>query len=115
MSTFVLKKEYSLQLPSSYVDIYRDEMEYVEGGATATITVQRAWLISVGVGMVAGIIAGSVVGSLGGGVVAVQAGRVTAAFISSVVSYMIQNNKSSKFTFNFWIPGNKNFKKYFGY
>ena len=33
MSTFVLKKEYALQLPNSYVDIDRDEMEYVDGGA----------------------------------------------------------------------------------
>lgn len=32
MSTFVLKKEYALQLPNSYVDIDRDEMEYVDGG-----------------------------------------------------------------------------------
>lgn len=32
MSTFVLKKEYKLQLPSSYVDIDSDEMEYVDGG-----------------------------------------------------------------------------------
>lgn len=34
MSTFVLKKEYALQLPSSYVDIDREEMEYIDGGAT---------------------------------------------------------------------------------
>lgn len=32
MSAFVLKKEYSLQLPSSYVDINREEMEYIDGG-----------------------------------------------------------------------------------
>lgn len=32
MSTFVLKKEYALQLPSSYVDIDREEMEYIDGG-----------------------------------------------------------------------------------
>ena len=35
MSTFVLKKEYALQMPSSYVDIDRDEMEYVDGGSTS--------------------------------------------------------------------------------
>lgn len=34
MSTFVLKKEYALQLPSSYVDIDREEMEYLDGGST---------------------------------------------------------------------------------
>ena len=32
MSTFVLKKDYALQLPSSYIDIDRDEMEYIDGG-----------------------------------------------------------------------------------
>ena len=32
MSTFVLKREYALQLPNSYVDVDRDEMEYVDGG-----------------------------------------------------------------------------------
>ena len=34
MSTFVLKREYALAMPSSYVDIDRDEMEYVDGGST---------------------------------------------------------------------------------
>ena len=32
MSTFVLKREYNLQLPNNYVEIDRDEMEYVDGG-----------------------------------------------------------------------------------
>ena len=32
MSTFVLKREYALAMPTSYVDIDRDEMEYVDGG-----------------------------------------------------------------------------------
>jgi hypothetical protein len=32
MNTFVLRKEYALQLPNSYVEIDRDEMEYVDGG-----------------------------------------------------------------------------------
>ncbi|GAA0110593.1 MAG: hypothetical protein KHZ99_18685 [Clostridium sp.] len=32
MSTFVLRREYALQLPNSYVDVDRDEMEYVDGG-----------------------------------------------------------------------------------
>lgn len=38
MSTFVLKKEYSLQLPSSYVDIDREEMEYIDGGAWNSVS-----------------------------------------------------------------------------
>lgn len=32
MSTFVLKREYVLQMPTNYVEIDGDEMEYVEGG-----------------------------------------------------------------------------------
>ncbi len=36
MSAFVLKREYALQLPTSYVDVDRDEMEYVDGGAHIT-------------------------------------------------------------------------------
>lgn len=36
MSTFVLKREYALQLPNSYVEIDRDEMEYVDGGSDFT-------------------------------------------------------------------------------
>jgi len=44
MSTFVLNKEYSLQLPSSYVDIDRDEMEYIDGGAwSGYVAAKNAW------------------------------------------------------------------------
>ena len=32
MSAFVLNREYALQLPNNYVEIDRDEMEYVDGG-----------------------------------------------------------------------------------
>lgn len=32
MSTFVLNRGYALQLPTSYVEVEREEMEYVEGG-----------------------------------------------------------------------------------
>ena len=32
MSTFVLKREYALAMPTSYIDIDRAEMEYVDGG-----------------------------------------------------------------------------------
>ena len=34
MSTFVLRREYALQMPTSYVEVDMDEMEYTEGGAT---------------------------------------------------------------------------------
>ena len=33
MSTFALKRGYELQLPMSFVDVDRDEMEYVDGGS----------------------------------------------------------------------------------
>jgi hypothetical protein len=33
MSAFVLERKYQLQLPSSFVDVDREEMEYVDGGA----------------------------------------------------------------------------------
>lgn len=36
MSIFVLKREYALQLPNSYVEIDRDEMEYVDGGGKSS-------------------------------------------------------------------------------
>lgn len=32
MSTFVLKRNYELTLPTSYIDINNEEMEYVDGG-----------------------------------------------------------------------------------
>ena len=32
MSGFVLRREYALQLPNNYVDVDREEMEYVDGG-----------------------------------------------------------------------------------
>ena len=32
MSAFVLNRNYELQLPNSFVDVEREEMEYVDGG-----------------------------------------------------------------------------------
>lgn len=32
MSAFALNREYELQLPMNYMDIDRDEMEYIDGG-----------------------------------------------------------------------------------
>lgn len=39
MSTFVLKREYALQLPNSFVEIDREEMQYVDGG----ILLSKKW------------------------------------------------------------------------
>ncbi|SKA92194.1 hypothetical protein SAMN05428976_11911 [Clostridium sp. USBA 49] len=36
MSEFVLNRKYELQLPDSFVDIDRDEMEYIDGGWSFT-------------------------------------------------------------------------------
>lgn len=35
MSTFVLKREYELQLPNSYLNVDKDEMKYVDGGSVS--------------------------------------------------------------------------------
>ncbi len=34
MSTFVLKRNYGLELPTSFVEVDREDMEYTEGGGT---------------------------------------------------------------------------------
>lgn len=39
MSTFVLNRNYGLELPTSYVEVDNEEMEYVEGGS---ITINRS-------------------------------------------------------------------------
>ncbi|MGL5087179.1 MAG: glycine zipper domain-containing protein [Clostridium sp.] len=44
MSTFVLKRNYGLQLPMSFVDVDREEMEYVDGGEIVSVYVQGIWL-----------------------------------------------------------------------
>lgn len=44
MSAFVLKREYALQLPNSYVDVDRNEMEYVEGGARYSGS--KGWIVA---------------------------------------------------------------------
>ena len=51
MSTFVLKREYALAMPTSYVDIDRDEMEYVDGGWSIKTVLNNA----IGMTAVAGL------------------------------------------------------------
>jgi len=36
MSTFVLRREYALQMPNNFVDVDMDEMEYVDGGGAVS-------------------------------------------------------------------------------
>lgn len=64
MSTFVLKKEYELQLPSSYIDIDREETEYIDGGLGAP-----NWLVGGAINWTIGIIAGA---GTGGGAIALR-------------------------------------------
>ncbi|MGL5087628.1 MAG: hypothetical protein ACRC68_18255 [Clostridium sp.] len=44
MSIFVLNRNYELQLPTSFVDVDREEMEYVDGGGLVSLTVTKASL-----------------------------------------------------------------------
>ena len=53
MSTFVLKREYALEMPINYVDIDRYEMEYVDGGATSTSTGTASYLKNLAAGLMA--------------------------------------------------------------
>lgn len=44
MSKFVLNRNYQLQLPNSFVDVEREEMEYVDGGMYVS---ERWWGIAI--------------------------------------------------------------------
>ena len=59
MSTFALKRGYELQLPTSYVDMNRDEMEYVDG---------TGWIANLcgTSGAAAGAIAAGIIGAAAG-------------------------------------------------
>lgn len=60
MSTFVVQREYSLQLPNNYIEIDRAEMEYVDGGSGFT-----DWALSVKtVGYSINIIAAGIAGGI---------------------------------------------------
>ena len=45
MSTFVLKKEYALELPTIYVNIDNEEIEYVDGGYYITNNKLKAAIV----------------------------------------------------------------------
>ncbi len=47
MSTFALKRGYELQLPMRFVEVDREEMEYVDGGGTFRIQISsNSFIIS---------------------------------------------------------------------
>ena len=64
MSTFVLKREYALQLPNNYVEIDRDEMEYVDGGLSIP-----NWLVAGAVNWTIDAVVGA---ATGGGALALR-------------------------------------------
>lgn len=53
MSTLALNRSYELQMPSSFVDVDRDEMEYVDGGLGVP-----NWVFGIAVNMALGAVSG---------------------------------------------------------
>lgn len=54
MSAFVLNKKYELALPTSYVDVDNEEMEYVDGGYEIKVNpamVKRDYCVGVATGL----------------------------------------------------------------
>jgi hypothetical protein len=56
MSTFVLRREYALQLPNSFVDVECEEMEYIQGGLIGLPDAVESWIWGVIGGVVGNII-----------------------------------------------------------
>ncbi|MDU5108112.1 hypothetical protein [Clostridium sp.] len=98
MSTFVLKREYALQLPNSYAEIDREEMEYVDGGVYLSNDDLKAVLVTAGVTgvSVAAVVAASytlaaaiaatvpVGGWLTGGLIATYAGAFAVVAVQAI-------------------------------
>ena len=85
--------EMVLTLPSNYVDIDRDQMEYVEGGGTFSVTFTNSFLsgcaaafVGGGAGAVAAVVASSLAAQgviIGGIVTAATAG--TGVWIATII------------------------------
>lgn len=73
MSSFVLNRSYELQLPNSFVEVEKDEMEYVDGGGWI------AWTLGNTCGAAAAV-GGAMAGWLAGG----QTGDVTCPIIGTI-------------------------------
>ena len=100
MSTFVLKREYALQLPNSYVEIDRDEMEYVDGGGPTAHLIEKSIdkrLISVPVNAIGWYFTGGLVGK---GMELV--GKVASKAMGGVLSAVGIANVASNFTGSWW-------------
>lgn len=61
MSAFVLNRNYELQLPNSYVDVDREEMEYIDGGYTWwQKTLVATAIVAAGVGLITALSYGQI-------------------------------------------------------
>jgi len=100
MSAFVLNRKYELQLPSSFVDIDREEMEYVDGGYYVDINKKYVgWVIDGllvvfgGEALVGGIIAA--IRKLGARTVA---NKLTAVALAACMYFGLHPNQSRLFS-----------------
>ena len=85
MSTFTLK------LPSNYIEIDRDEMEYVDGGGTVTLYISADSIrkaISLGVGAAGGIL-GATAGFYLAGPIGSSLGKKIGGFLGSLIGAAI--------------------------
>ena len=87
MSTFVLNRNYALQMPSSYVDIDREEMEYVDGGGYLKLVASESAIRDIataGCSMV-----GALVGLAIGGWIGKTIGQSIGSIIGGAVGWMV--------------------------
>ena len=108
----------ALQMPCSYVNVDRDEMEYVDGGGWFKLSITctiGGFVSGVASGVVTGFIVGYIsakftkIGSMAGvagGLVSAAIGGITGYALSSAVNKMIYGTKGlSKVTLiNIWVP-----------
>ena len=122
MSAFVLSREYELQLPNNYVDVDRDEMEYVDGGGYSAETVRgtsnclrkMSNLLGKSVthlGMIrTGILTAGVAGLTIPGAIAAAAQIIVGmigsvfytSFLAAAMVYTIKDNGFNYHSYGFW-------------
>ena len=126
MSTFVLNRNYELQLPNSYVNVDREEMEYVDGGGTCSISIAKATQVKVlssaygyfakvqggVIGAVLGVLTLPFVGPYGAAAIGAIAGTILADTFSwaygGISAYLINNYGSDlKYSVTAWYLPNK--------
>lgn len=103
MSAFVLNRNYELQLPTSFVDIDRDEMEYVDGGGVgknqwnSTTWVGRYCDIAIiaisgGIGAFSTLVARKYIKSIIGKTVSRTIQRKLTAYVGSAVAGLFMSS-----------------------